>query len=392
MAHILVLGAGPAGISAAALLRQLKLPNLKVSVWEQHSREAWKARRSFPVGLWAGACRVLRRLGVDCGEAGSVPCRVVPGGCYTNTSGKVLAAASAQSLASSGGSAGAALRFFSRESDLLEAIAASQDVEISFEENYRADQSLETFEKADLIIDARGCSKERSKLHQEPRTTQLRGYTVYRGVSQAPLREVFPSLAFQCWGPSRRFAAIPLLEGSAWYATLADDHTLTLPKEDLNVSGLVGELKDAFRGWHDPIEELLEGTVKAEGELAVGSSFPWSPILRGSSRKIALGDAAYVFDPILAVGAGEAIREAEVLVDLLSSRLDAVSDTKVLDAIREELAQQRLREMQKLASFSNLAQLLGQTNWCRTRDTAASISPSFVKTAIFDWSVRQLAK
>jgi len=127
ISRVTIIGGGFAGVTAAALLQRLGKSCLEVRVLEQQSRTAWSAKHSFPVGLWAPACSVLERLGVNVTPPA---CQPVPGGSYTNRHGDVLAQPSAEALAESHSGV---LRFFQSAACLLDEIAASQHVHIEYE-------------------------------------------------------------------------------------------------------------------------------------------------------------------------------------------------------------------------------------------------------------------
>merc|ERR1711871_1752267 len=225
-----------------------------------------------------------------------------------------------------------------------------------------------------------------------------RGYTVFRGVTRSPLTSIFPSVAFQSWGPDMRFAAVPLPQGASWFATFrSGSHALARTcgrKDGQELRDVVEKLQDAFREWHAPIDTLLEGTTQVMAEPAQGSGFPWRFPWRGSGPVVAIGDAAFMYDPILAIGAGEAILDAQLLVSELSMLCEKgkreAEFAELLDSIWTAFNKKRALRIQGLSALSNLAGFLGQTRWCKSRDAAMALTPSAVKRAVFDWNIRQL--
>jgi hypothetical protein len=113
-----------------------------------------------------------------------------------------------------------------------------------------------------------------------------RGYTVYRGHSAGTVSTAendattvitrISDVAFQTWGPGARFACVPTLTGNAWFAALTTSPTgaSSIPGVEngrqchaalANGSRLVSakeltQLKEKFRGWHEPIGMLLSNT------------------------------------------------------------------------------------------------------------------------------------
>jgi len=417
ISRVVVVGAGPGGVAAAALARRLGRSDLQVRVLERDSRSAWAARRAFPVGLWAPACSVLQRLGVETSELAS---RAVPGGCYVNTAGRVLAEPSPSALSQGAG----ALRFFGCEAELLDSIAGAQGVAVDFawrcagggpasstggrRLHFETPSGPEELE-ADLVVLASGAGgggalaagSSGPAADALPPPLQRRGYVVYRGLSAAPLPPVFPTVAFQTWGPGMRFAAVPLMKGSAWYATFTEGHPLSReyePGTELDAPACVEKLRSAFGNWHEPIDELLQGTQQVSLSEAFASPFPWRASPRGCGKTVFLGDAAFTYDPILAVGAGEAICDAADVVAALVARLEqqpgpgGEAHDAQLDDLWADLWRRRQPRARLLAALSNVAEVLGQTQWCRTRDAATALAPSPIKRAIFDWSIRRLAE
>lgn len=168
---------------------------------------------------------------------------------------------------------------------------------------------------------------------------ESRGYVVYRGITQslAP-SQCLPeggSASFQTWGLGSRFAAVPLADSVAWFATVAlPDH-----EEGAVEAASLGwrfhekggdprrYLQRRFAGWHSPIMKLLESTPRDAiiTDLACALPRDGSGALRnakrrgGARRVVLVGDAAHAVDPVLAQGAGVAIEDAAVLAASLAA-------------------------------------------------------------------------
>lgn len=202
-----------------------------------------------------------------------------------------------------------------------------------------------------------------------------RGYNVYRGTvckrrAKANVSLDRLSSSFQTWGPGARFAVVPSSDGGySWFAAIIEP-SLPLGPSEQRVDGplvnskraaSVGEitnLKALLSGWHSPVPELVSASLEAAHEREGGScgksdkkrakgrktlAGPSSVALeeqvtmcravaskgllprqllgrslRGRGAAItAVGDAYYTFDPILAVGGGQAIVAGELLAKSL---------------------------------------------------------------------------
>jgi len=442
--RVLVVGAGYGGLAFAALLKRLKRSTLEVKVVERRTRSAWDEARALPVGLWAPACDVLKHLGVRLARLKS---KDAPGGCYTNPAGRVLADAPVGQLERT------PLRFFANGAALLDAVAEAQGIKVEFGVEAHEAPSIERgsdaasgsrrtrirlvalngegrIYDADFVVVACGgaslSAEEDGVASKSPPIAPAIGehpnffhfslgsaaapalpcdYVVYRGLSDAALRPVFPSVAFQAWGPGMRFAAVPLPQGSVWFATFPQGHSLvpralygaqegrvsngpTLDNSLLNLRG-------AFLGWHEPIDELLTATTKLWVDHAAASAFPWRRPARGTGRFVRLGDAAFTYDPILAIGAGEAISDAAMLASLLEEKLDRPTldlDDGDLEAVRKTLSASQWGRNRMLSLLSCTAGKVGQTHFGRSRDLALSVIPRLLKRAIFGWSIRRLGR
>lgn len=118
--------------------------------------------------------------------------------------------------------------------------------------------------------------------------TQYCGYKVYRGHTQ---RGVLPlstsdnadmtdsnAIAYQTWGPGKRFAVVPTWDGFAWFAAITcSQHMSPLSLEQLALQ---------FAGWHSPLQALVLHTeggsagVLVEDARASAASMPgWEAIL-----------------------------------------------------------------------------------------------------------------
>lgn len=82
------------------------------------------------------------------------------------------------------------------------------------------------------------------------------GYTAWRAVVQVAHPRIVPC---ESWGPGQRFGIIPLGDGRVyWYAAK------NLPEGERDSPGQAKQnLIRLFRGWHDPVEAVIEATVES---------------------------------------------------------------------------------------------------------------------------------
>ena len=166
-------------------------------------------------------------------------------------------------------------------------------------------------DEADLIVGADGIrSAVRAALfgRDEPRYA---GYTCWRGVCPRPA-SLAPGYIAECWGRGQRFGITTLPRDRVyWFATRNEPAGGRSGNEWQTVN-------DAFRGWADPIPELLATT-------------PPAAILRNdiidrppdsnwiSGRAVLIGDAAHPTTPNLGQGGCMAIEDAVVLARCVST-------------------------------------------------------------------------
>jgi 2-polyprenyl-6-methoxyphenol hydroxylase-like FAD-dependent oxidoreductase len=132
------------------------------------------------------------------------------------------------------------------------------------------------------------------------------GYTGWRAVLDFPDRaELLPG---ETWGRGRRFGIVPMSRGRVyWFATK------NAPQGQRDPAGRTkASLAQLFRGWHQPIEELIAATQ--EESILRNDIFDVDPLPRFVHRRVALlGDAAHAMTPNLGQGACQAIEDSVVI-------------------------------------------------------------------------------
>ena len=204
-------------------------------------------------------------------------------------------------------------------------------------------------EEHDAVIGADGIrSRVRSELFG-PSDPIYRGYTVWRGV--AKYADDWSGTNSETWGVGRRFGIIDTGHGNfTWYATAN-----TRREHQDAPCGRKRELLEAFRGWHEPIADLIEGTP--EDAIMKNGAYDHAPLRRwGKGRVTLLGDAAHPCTPNLGQGGCMALEDAVVLAKCLdreNSMEVALRRYAALRLHRTRHIQQRSRLMGEIGQWEN---------------------------------------
>jgi 2-polyprenyl-6-methoxyphenol hydroxylase-like FAD-dependent oxidoreductase len=366
--HAAIIGGGIGGLAAAIALRQV---GVAAVVYE-------RAPKLEEVGaglsLWPNAMLALSTLGLaEAVEAA--------GGCVEQSQvrtwdGRVLAAMPVGSVSAKLGIKPVCIHRADLQRVLLETLDEGV-VKLGFEcTGFQQDEAGVTARfgngkeaQADFLIGADGLhSAVRAQLlgQEKPRYA---GYTAWRGITLYEDQALSGGISFVSWGRGREFGALSVGQGRVyWFGTT------NAPEGSPDASvGRKQEVLETFRGWHSPIEAIIEATEPQA--ILRNDVYDRKPVKRwGEGRVTLLGDAAHPSTPNLGQGACQAIEDAVVLARCLAG------ETGVASALREYERERRART----AYISRMSWRNGQMQrWenplaCGVRNAAVGLLPAWL--------------
>jgi len=322
----IIIGAGIGGLAAGIGLRRV---GLDVEVFE----------RAEPFGevgagitLWPNAVKALQQLGLT-ESIQAISVLEAQGGIRT-WRGELLSGTSTVDIERAFGAPTLVMHRAELHGVLLQALGSEgvrQGAQcLGFEQD---DQSVAAIfadgrrVHGDLLIGADGLrSVIRAQLHGE-QAPRYAGYTAWRAVVPFDRARVLPG---ETWGAGARFGQVPLSDDRVyWFATK------NTPAGERSPDGEKAELLRRFRGWHTPIEALIEATPA--NDILRHDIYDRPPLQRwGTGRVTLLGDAAHPMTPNLGQGACQAIEDAVALMKQLSVGGDVAGALRAYEAQRIE--------------------------------------------------------
>ncbi len=361
----LVVGAGIGGLTTAVALRRA---GMEVVVLER-AAELGEAGAGLLLG--ANAVKVLDRLGLG-GAVREAGAPTLVGGIFSRE-GQILTSLFAEQVTEMVGAESFAVHRADLQSVLLRALGDKHlrlGAELaSFTQN---EKNVRVFlvdgdeECADLLVGADGIySKTRENIHGYQSPTYA-GYTAWRGVVDYEYELLSRGGGFEFWGRGARFGCARMGGGRMyWFATR------NAPEGgDDGPAGGRRALLDMFRGWHEPVVDLIEAT--SEGDIRRDDIYDRKPMNRwGEGRVTLLGDAAHPMTPNLGQGACQAIEDALALAGCLRERA----------RVEEALELYEARRTRRTAAIVRLSRRMGwigqlENPWLsRLRDVAVKKMP-----------------
>ena len=207
------------------------------------------------------------------------------------------------------------------------------------------------------------------------------GYTAWRGVAVVEHRRLPAGAGGETWGRGARFGLAPMSHDRVyWYATR------NAPEGEVDDGHRKADLLRLFRGWHPPIEAVLEATD--EEAILRNDIYDREPLARWTRGRVTLlGDAAHPMTPNLGQGACQAIEDGVVLARSLDETADVPA---ALAAYEERRLARTSRIVRQSWRFGRVAQWQNPVA-CFARDTLVRAIPASTQLRRLQWIVEHRA-
>ena len=351
----LIVGGGIGGLATAIALRRA---GVQATIYERVDEI-----RAVGAGLalWANAVRALGRLGLgDAVRAIGVP---EASAAIQSWRGETLIPMSSRDLERKLGEISIVVHRADLQA-ILQGALDSDTVRLGARcTGFAQDQDGVTVQfadgttaRGDLLVGADGLhSAVRAQLFGAT-PPRYAGYTAWRGVAPFEHGRLTPG---ETMGRGARFGMAPVSGGRAyWYATLNTPEGGRDPE-----GGRKRALLETFRGWHAPIEALIEAT----DEVAIlrNDIYDRDPLPYWSVGRVTLlGDAAHPMTPNLGQGACQALEDAVVLADALKDGNDVAAALRVYESRRIGRTAALVRQARQIGDVGQWSNPLA----CRLRD------------------------
>jgi 2-polyprenyl-6-methoxyphenol hydroxylase-like FAD-dependent oxidoreductase len=350
--RVVIVGGGIGGLTAAVALQAVG--------WEVVVCERAPELREVAAGisLWPNAVRLLRRFGV--GDAVEAAGSVATGSRVRTWYGAPLGPCMVDELAERFGAPLVVLhRAFLQ--GILRSALDGQVLRLGAEcvavepaaRGAAVHLAAGGVERGRVVVGADGLDsmiRESVGGHEPPRYS---GYVSMRGVVPLSLNLAGRLLTGESWGRGSLFGVATLGGNQAyWWASWREPEQPAGGRED-DKRALLGR----FGAWHDPIPELIDGSL---AEAIVRTPlYERPPAGRWADGTVVLvGDAAHPMLPSLGQGACQAIEDAAALASALAAAPDigaALGEYERRRRPRAELVAQRARRTARLAHLANPA-------------------------------------
>lgn len=360
--RVIVVGAGIGGLAATLVLRTLG--------FDAHVYEQAPALREIGAGisLASNALRALDTIGLS----GGIRLQSITGaqGALRNPNGRVLIALPADELAKRIGIVAVMHR-----AELLALLAERIDpawlhlnqccIGIEQDRNkvtvrFHGGETL----TADAVIGADGLrSSIRTQLFGSC-SIRYAGYTAWRSVVE--FNGSRNLVIEETWGCGCRFGIVPMSGGRVyWFATKNASEGQRDPEGQTKAV-----LLNQFRGWHEPIQALVEAAQ--EGSVLRNDIYDIDPLPGYTRGRVALlGDAAHAMTPNLGQGACQGIEDAVVLGACLKKHSSVESALQEYSRRRVPRTKQFVLQSRRLGEIAQLQ----NRGFCWARDAAMRMLP-----------------
>lgn len=236
--------------------------------------------------------------------------------------------------------------------------------------------------EGDLLIGADGLHSAVRARMLGPERPRFTGKVAWRGTIPANrLNRAKVAPTAGVWaGPGRHFVHY-YLRGGELVNFVAIEERLHWDRESWTEAGNVAELRSAFAGWHETVQEIMG---------AVESTFLWGLFGRDrlprwtEGRVALLGDACHPMLPFMAQGAAMAFEDAYVLARCLGRDADPLAALKAYEQSRIDRA---TRVQQQAVANARLFHAQGRLDqWRRLAPVwiASHLLPGIARGR-FDW-------
>jgi 2-polyprenyl-6-methoxyphenol hydroxylase-like FAD-dependent oxidoreductase len=335
------------------------------------------------LSLWKNAIKALDRIGVtEALKAVSFP---QSSGNLCNARGQVLSNAFRSRESSD---AQSTLLIVFHRAELLAAllqIVGEEEVKLSADcVGFKQDGDGVTAQfadgrevRGDLLIGADGIySVIRAQLFGKSKP-RYSGYTAWRAVTEFD-HPLYPQSSSESWECGKRFGIVPISKKRIYWFAIRN-----APEgEKDGAGGRKSELLDLFRGWHRPVEALIEATD--ESLILRNDIVDREPLPNWTDRRVTLlGDAAHPMTPNLGQGACQAIEDAVVLADCVAASDDVHEALRTYQLKRLKRANQIVSQSWRIGEMTRIENPV----LCKLRDVAMQLTPAFIQRKQIDWII-----
>src|SRR5919106_2136170 len=361
----IVIGGGIGGLAAGTALRRR---GIRVAIYEQ---AAQLGEVGAGLSLWTNAVRALVKLGLS--ESLNTLGLAQTGGVLRSWRGDVLMGMPEGGAPPSPETPRGVVVHRAQLHAALLAAAGPERVKlgatcVGFEQGDRgvtARFADGREARGDFLIGADGLhSAVRAQL-VGARRPRYAGYTAWRGVARFEHGRLPEGAGAETWGCGARFGLVPMSRGRVyWHATR------NAPEGERETERRKPGLLRLFRGWHDPIEALIEATD--EGAILRNDICDREPLRRWTRQRVTLlGDAAHPMTPNLGQGACQTIEDAVVLAHSLGEAADAPAALAAYEARRLERTSRIVIQSWRVGRVAQWQHPVA----CRLRDAVARLVP-----------------
>lgn len=228
---------------------------------------------------------------------------------------------------------------------------------------------------ADFVIGADGLrSKVRNRLfshHSAESSLRYSGQVCWRGIANIELDAKWRTQLTEIWGQGTRFGFVKIApEQVYWYAT---QHQKSPLEQKVEVQSLISH----FARYPSPVQALIESTQP--NQIIQDHIYDLAPLSNWSDKNVVLmGDAAHASTPNLGQGGAQAIEDAHLLAQTLSSAISQQQDVetafKRFEQARRKKVDSLVRTAWQIGQVTNLSNPVA----CYMRDTAVKHMSKFM--------------